>query len=102
MPTFKAVGLGQDDGKALTDAYARQQAVDAPGGIGSRATLVVDHSTFEVKITAEQVGWSTPGAQYTPGSRLIHTWSRPGWVSCRHNLLESTHIDEVFFVFKSG
>ena len=68
-PLPKAVGLGQDDGKALTDAYARQQAVDAPGGIGSRATLVVDHSTFEVKITAEQVG------QSTPGSHLFHTVS---------------------------
>ena len=43
------MGLGQDDGKKLTDEYVRQQLSGmgiGDGGIGSRATLVVDHSAI--------------------------------------------------------
>lgn len=46
---IQAVGLGHDDGKKLTDEYVRQQLSGigiGDGGIGSRATLVVDHSAI--------------------------------------------------------
>ena len=47
----QAVGLGQSDGRALTDVIAK---FEQPGALGSRAQAVVDHTTFEVKVTAEQ------------------------------------------------
>ena len=49
LPAHQAVGLGQDDGKKLTDEYVRQQLSGigiGDGCIGSRATLVVDHSAI--------------------------------------------------------